>query len=122
MAEPEKEVLTKQDACFRAQDKVRELIPWQNAARVAREAGIDNSRLNRWLNEKAGLFYWELFRLARSLDVTMDYLCDDTQPTKNVTNPSLKTGKVIRSRDTSDLPIPPKGSARPKSKGMNKPR
>lgn len=62
-----------------AQAKVRALIPHQNGSETARNAGMTEDKLNRWLNGTGHIFIDELWRLALTLGVSMEYLCDDSQ-------------------------------------------
>ena len=45
----------------------------------AEQAGISNSRLNKFFRGKGKLFPWELWLLAKSFGVSVDFLLDDAQ-------------------------------------------
>lgn len=52
---------------------------YTNQKHYANAAGVANSRLNKWFNGRGRLFYWELYKVARALKLTMDFVCDDEQ-------------------------------------------
>jgi hypothetical protein len=64
--------------------KIRSLTRHMVLGRVAAACGIDETKFSRVLNPDAPtnayLYPPEIFRLARELGTTVEYLCDDSVP------------------------------------------
>lgn len=93
----------KPTSCLQAPLKVRLMIPRLYKSEYARKAEIAIPKLNKWLNGKGGMRYDQLWRLARALGLSMDYLCDDEQPAPRVDSPAFEEGHLVRTRIKKDL-------------------
>lgn len=104
--------------CLETKGKVARRIPRGQHQDFAKRAGVENSRLSRWLTDHKGIHLAEIFLVAKELGVSVDWLLDDEQKDDYVPHfPTTRyDGTVVRERNIRPAPKP----KRPKPKKSNR--
>jgi hypothetical protein len=70
---------------------------------ASRRTGIERSKLGQFLNGECALWFWEIWKLCRFLDIPLDYVLDDAQPLK-ARNPFAAGDDFTHARSRDRLP------------------